>query len=140
MQILTWLLSLAFLASPPGLLTVIDMNLVQPVTEEKDFTVDSYFKRKFPINSVDIKPVIAAAEKAAKLLDSKKVFTSDTLLQGGTTFIIKVNDDEYKTITVRLITTLEGGGVTFAFDLLKEVEDRRKAQRKLADFGAYLQQ
>ena len=140
MQILIWLLSLSFISAPPAQLTVIDMNLVQPVTEEKDFTVDSYFKRKFPINSVDLKPVIAAAEKAARLLDSKKVFTTDTLLQGGTTFIITTNNDKYKTITVRLITALEESRVSFSFNLLTEVADRRKAQQKLVEFGAYLQQ
>ncbi|HZH66378.1 MAG TPA: hypothetical protein VEY10_15905 [Flavisolibacter sp.] len=140
MQILIWLLSLSFISAPPARLTVIDTNLVHPVTEEEDFTVDSYFKRKFPINSVDLKPVIAAAEKASKLLDSKKVFTSDTLLQGGTTFIITSNNDQYKTITVRLITVLEESRISFSFNLLTEEGDRRKAQRKLADFGAYLQQ
>jgi hypothetical protein len=139
MQILLWLLSLSFITTPPARLTVIDMNLVQPVTEETDFTTASYFKRKFPINSIDLKAVIAAAEKATRLLDSKRVFTADTLLKGRTTFIISTNDDEYKTITVRLITVLEGSSVSFSFDLLKQVDDKRKAQRKLVDFATYLQ-
>jgi hypothetical protein len=140
MQTLIWLLSLSFINTPLGGLTVIDMNLVQPVTEETNFMMDSYFKRKFPINSVDLKAVIAASEKAARLLDSKKVFTTDTLLKAGTTFIINTNEDVNKTITVRLITALEGGSVSFSFDLVKREVNRRKAQRKLADFGAYLQQ
>lgn len=139
MQILLWLLSFSFTITPPVRLTIIDMNLVQPAREETDFTAASYFKRRFPINSTDVLPVIDAAGKAARLLDSKRAFTTDTLLNAGTTFIITTNNDESKTITVRLITSLEGGSTTFAFDLLKKESDRRKAQRKLVEFGAYLQ-
>ncbi len=139
MQVLFWLLSLSIIQAPPDRFIVIDMNLTQPANEEADFTIDNYFKRKFPIKSGDIKSVIAAADKAAKLLDSKKTFTIDTLLNGQTTFIICANDDEFKTVSARLITVLEGSNISFAFELLRKEDDRRKAQRKLLDFAAYLQ-
>lgn len=133
------LLALALLHAPSERLTVIDMNLVQPLREVSEFGVDSYFKRQFPIHSTDVQAVATAAKSAAKLLDSKKDFGTDSLLRGATAFVIAINFDEGKTITVRITTFLEHDKAVFSFDLLRREGDRRKAQRKLIEFAAYLQ-
>ncbi len=108
MKIIVFLLSICFIKSYPEKLTVIDMNLVKPLGYATEFKVDSYFKRKFPIHTTDLKAVIAATEKAARLIDKKRDFILDTLLLSTqTTLIISASAEKNKTITVRLITTLE---------------------------------
>lgn len=140
MKIIAFLLSLCLLKSSPEKLTVIDMNLVKPPGYATEFAVDSYFKRRFPIHTSDLKDVIEATEKAAKLIDKKKDFISDTLLLSTqTTLVISASADKNKIITVRLITTLEGGSLSFNFDLVRNEDNQRKAQRRLLDFATYLQ-
>ena len=139
MKLAVVLLSLSLLSKPPATLIVIDTDLKKPVTHSDNFTVEQYFKKSFPIYSADVDAVIKATEKAAKLIEQETgCYTTDTIKANQTTLFIHTNCEKNKIISVRLTTRLEASGTTFGFEVVKNEDNKRGAQRKLLDFVNYL--
>ena len=120
-------------------LLLIDTGFKSPAKSTEDFTWEQYIQKKFPIYAEDREIIIAAAEKTAKKLNSDipcSIF--DTIRANHSNFIIYMQCEPYKMVTVRIQTTLEEKKMSCDFELIKNEGNSRKAQKKLLDFADYL--
>lgn len=125
--------------STPVSLLVIDMSGKKPLRRATEFSVDEYLSRHFPIYAADLKVVIEATEKAAKLIDRKRLCNAvDTVRAAHTLIVLRTDCAGLKNVTVRYVTKIDEQNFLCDFELVKNTEDFRTAQLKLLNFAEYL--
>lgn len=138
MKLLILFLSLSFFSRPESKFVLIDRNLKQPMAYADSYSFDRAIHKTFPVYKEDLPAVIDAAEKAARRIDQGITCSQyDTINANHTRFIIYSDCEKNKTVSVKIITKIEQN-VVCAFELIKQQDNNRKAQRQLLDFSTYL--
>ncbi|HEX8315089.1 MAG TPA: hypothetical protein VF609_08855 [Flavisolibacter sp.] len=138
MKLLIFLLSLCSISGTASKLALIDRKLEQPVQYADDFAFDQYINKTFPVYVQDVPAVIEGAEKAAKKIERGIDCNEyDTVNANHTRFIIYSDCKNYKSVSVRIVTTIKEQNVWCDFELIRK-EDKRKAQQHLLNFSTYL--
>jgi hypothetical protein len=141
MKLLFALFYLFFFNRPADPMLVIDKDLKKPVTMTNTFTSEQYLQRTFPVYAHDVSTVVDATDKAVKWIDREQTCNSATKITAAhTSFLINITCEEFKKISVTLITQMDESNTSYSFPLIRNEEDLRKAQRRLLDFATYLEQ
>jgi hypothetical protein len=129
---------LFFVISTPPEILVVDTGLKKGLKTTEDFTIEEYFHRNFPIYVDDVTEVIEGVQKIAKIID-RNVQCIDTISANRTVIFLQTNCETNKTISVRLLTKIEGKKMFFDFELVRNETNRRLAQQRLLELASYLE-
>lgn len=139
MKLLTLLFGITLFKMDSVPLLLIDMDGKKPLRPVTEFSAAQYLTRNFPIYAADRQALIAATEKAAKLIDRRRNCNSlDTLSANHTLVLLQTSCTEVRTVSVRLVTKCGEQGFWCDFEVVRKEQDERTAQRKLLDLSAYL--
>jgi hypothetical protein len=132
---------LLFFLQPDPPLLVLDKNLKKPIHSATAFTTAQYLQHCFPIYASEAEAIVAATDKVVKLIEKELVcHRMDTVATAHTLFLVKQDCAPNPTYSVTVITTIEESHTSYGFKIVREEENRRKAQQKLLDFATYLAQ
>lgn len=141
MKCLLALACLLYAYKPDPSLLVLDKDLKKPVHTANRFTATQYLQHCFPVYAAETSDIIAATDNVVKKLDDEPAcHRMDTITAAHTTFLLIQDCDPTPAVSVILMTTVEESQTTFGFTVVSKEENRRKAQQKLLDFAAYLDQ
>lgn len=141
MKLLFWLLGIVAIDRGGVSLLVIDMDGRKPLRAATEFSMERYLARDFPIYADDLPVVVDAVEKAARLIDRKPGCNSvDTVKANHTLVIVRTACTGPRSVTVRLVTTIAEQRFLCDYEVVRNEQDQRRAQRKLMDFTGYLTQ
>lgn len=139
MKQLFLLLSLCVFSKPPATLLVVDKDLKKPARYTTEFTSELYLKRNFPVYATETAILAAAATKAAKELEAGSPCPlSSTLTAAHTRLLVSSDCNDYRKISVTLVTEVAETNTSYSFVLVRDEESIRHVQRKLLDLATYL--
>jgi hypothetical protein len=141
MKILFALVCLLFSFQPDPSLLVLDKNLKKPVLSATGFTTAQYLQHCFPVYAAEAEAIIAAIDNVVKKMDKEPVcYSVDTITTGHTVFILTQDCEPVPNYSITITTTVEESQTSYGFSIVKNEENRRKAQQKLLHFATYLAQ
>ena len=141
MNILFALASLLLFSTPDPSFLVLDKSLKKPVHTASEFSTAQYKEHRFPVYAAEKAAIIAATDKLVKLMDREPVcYQFDTVVAGHTSFLLIQDCGSSHTFSVMMITQVEESQTAFGFGLVRDENNKRKAQQKLLDFATYLAQ
>lgn len=141
MKILLLTAALFLAGRPAPSLIVVDKNLKKPLLEKQGFTMQDYLQHSFPIYATDREAVIEGLDKAARWVDTTTGKPrTDTLYTAHTAIAVSMHNSEPRCFSVVLVTAIDESRTSFSFAVVTREENKRKAQQRILNLGAYLDQ